>query len=128
MEDFCPCCGVRFNENQIGVFDGSNNGEEYDHSKHNFKYSTNSKSMCWWCANCIPCGLIDVIYGIRKDYNEKWTKENFREYYMVAERIEELSKLKIEKVSCPRCGGELKEKFSIGLGEMIKKCNSCGWC
>lgn len=30
--------------------------------------------------------------------------------------------------TCPKCGGELKDKFSIGLGEMIKKCFGCGWC
>jgi hypothetical protein len=30
--------------------------------------------------------------------------------------------------TCPKCGEELKDKFSIGLGEMIKKCFGCGWC
>ena len=29
---------------------------------------------------------------------------------------------------CPRCGGELKEKQSYALNEIIKKCISCGWC
>jgi hypothetical protein len=32
--------------------------------------------------------------------------------------------------NCPRCGGELKDHMSFGLGEMIKKCSNpdCGWC
>lgn len=30
--------------------------------------------------------------------------------------------------NCPRCNGELKDHMSFGLGEMIKKCEKCGWC
>lgn len=30
--------------------------------------------------------------------------------------------------SCLRCGGVLQDHMSFGLGEVIKKCKSCGWC
>jgi hypothetical protein len=29
--------------------------------------------------------------------------------------------------SCPRCGGELKDKVSEYTGTVVKKCK-CGWC
>ncbi len=29
---------------------------------------------------------------------------------------------------CVRCGGELIDKQSYALNEIIKKCKECGWC
>lgn len=127
MESHCPCCGVKFDEGQVGEFDVEcGMDEEEEALKHNFKYRTDmSNIICLWCANSVPSGIIDVIFNHRKEFYTV-TKDNFMEQDNIKKRIEKVSKQSC--FSCPRCGREMKDKMSYGLNEIVKKCKDCGWC
>ena len=60
-----------------------------------------------------------------KSYVLSFCRDYIYELYLQKE-IKEQAQINI----CPRCKNPLKEKMSIGLGEMIKKCSNpdCGWC
>ena len=48
--------------------------------------------------------------------------------YFVLEKIYQEEKTMVRFDACPKCKGELKEKYSEWSGGNIKKCSNCGWC
>lgn len=121
----CICCGVTFEGQYHRLMVG--NQKEY----YNFKWDDDSFEICVWCANLIPARFVDFAQGFDAPefihYHVMYNINNFRTYPPLQERINSFSKSQ-PTLCCPRCNGELKDHMSYALGEMIKKCPSCGWC
>ena len=84
-----------------------------------------------WVSNMDFCiGKIYTVIencdcsGFMLDY-----KIGFYFPYFVLEKIEEEKVIQnTHSSSCPKCNGQLINRFSEWAGKDIKKCTSCGWC
>ncbi len=133
MNTHCPICGVRYKENSE-VFTVDSQPDYYTEENHNVIFiSEEGNDVCYWCADNIPCRLIEVIDEKAAFYvlyygSPEYTKKNYKEYPALKKRIESLSQSALVS-SCPKCNSQkFKEKYSEWTQTNIVKCANCGWC
>lgn len=133
MNTHCPICGVRYKENSE-IFTVDNQPEYYTEENHNVIFILEGNNdMCYWCADNIPSGIIQVVKGKAAFYfwhydGPEYTIKNYKEYPALKERIKSLSQSALVS-SCPRCNSQkFKETYSEWAQTNIVKCVNCGWC
>jgi hypothetical protein len=128
MDNYCPCCGIEY-ATENGKVKEVDISTDHRTTAHNTKYiSMRNIDLCFYCANNVAGGIIDVIYELRNDYND-YTLANYRTHPDVVEAVKRVkTENKHQSSYCPRCNEELAEKYSEYTGSNIKKCTKCNWC